>query len=265
MYTLSEESSNLTKNTNVPIMKASLVLILLLAGPMAVGQDNKNQNGQQLQQALDDVGSAKITNMSRTFDNRAINTRGTAFYVTDWRSGVVTIADRVTPYKGQFKLDVMNNRLMVKQPAGDSIWVSADRLSTITLNPLLPGQPAANFRRFATVKADGDLSPASLVRVLNEGTYGALVQLPIRRFYKAAPGDAYSINATINEIRDESVYYVIRPDQTAAKVKLSRRALADAMGEVGKQLDSHAKANNLALKSEKEVVDALAALQSNIR
>lgn len=243
-------------------MKVSLVSILLLAGPMAVGQDNKNQTPQQLQQLVDDTGAgdARLTNMSRTFDNRPINTRGNSFYLPDWRSGIVTIADRVTPYKGQFKLDVMNNRLMVKQPTGDSIWVSADRLSTIVLNPLTPDQPTVNFRRFGTVKTNENLSSASLVRVLHEGTYGALVQLPIRRFYKAAPSDAYSLHATTNEIRDESVYYVIRPDQTAAKVKLGRRVLTDAMGAVGKQLDLHAKANNLTLKSEKEVVDALAGL-----
>lgn len=246
-------------------MKISLFSLLLVAGPMAVGQGNKNMTNQQVQQALDDTGDFKLANMSRTFDNRSLTTRGTPFYASDWRAGMVTIEASQSTYKGQFKLDVMNNRLMVKQPSGDSIWVSSDRLSTVTLNPVIPDQMPATFRRFATVKVDDEALSTALVRVLHEGSYGALVQLPIRRLYKAAPGDPYSLHATTNEIRDESVYYLIRPDQTAVKVKLNRRALTDAMGEQGKPLELHAKANKLVLKSEKEVVDALTAISANSR
>ena len=246
-------------------MKPYLFLALLLAGPMAVGQGNKNQTAQQVQQVLDDTGDFKVANMSRTFDNRTINTRGTAFYVADWRPGEVTIANTMTPYKGQFKLDVMNDRLMVKRPTGDSIWVATDRVSAITLDPTTPDQTAVHFRRFDRARSDEALLQTALLRVINEGAYGALVQLPVRRLYKAAPNDPYSMHATTNEIRDESVYYVIRPDQTAIKVKLNRRSLTEAMGDAGRQLDLHARANNLSLKTEKEVINALSALPGTVR
>jgi hypothetical protein len=246
-------------------MKLYPILALLLAGHMALGQGNKNQTTQQVQQVLDDTGDFKVANMSRTFDNRPINTRGTPFYVSDWRAGEAILANTMTPYKGEFKLDVMNDRLMVKRPGGDSIWVSTDRLTAITLNPAATNEPAVHFRRFELVKSDEQFLQMALLRVLNEGAYGALVQLPIRRFYKAAPNDPYSLHATTNEIRDESVYYVIRPDQMAVKVKLNRRSLTDAMGDVGKQLELHAKANNLSLKTEKEVINALTALPGSVR
>lgn len=246
-------------------MKLYPFLALLLAGPMAIGQGNKNQTTQQVQQVLDDTGDFKVANMSRTFDNRTINTRGNPFYVSDWRAGEVVLANTMTPYRGEFKLDVMNDRLMVKRPVGDSIWVSTDRLNAITLNPTTPDEPTLHFRRFEAARSEEGVLRTALLRVLNEGAYGALVQLPVRQFYKAAPNDPYSMRATTNEIRDESVYYVIRPDQTAVKVKLNRRSLADAMGEVGRQLDLHARANNLSLKTEKEVVAALNALPGSVR
>lgn len=246
-------------------MKLASLLCCLLAGPAALCQGNKDMTNQQVQQSLDDLGNTRMVNSSRTFDNRLIATRGTPFYATNWLPGEVTIIGTKTVYRGQFKLDVMNNRLMVKQPTGDSIWVSSDRLNTITLNPLVNDQMMVHFQRFPTAKSDQPLLSTSLVRVLHEGTYGALVQLPIRQLYKAQPNTGYSSSVPTNEIRDESVYYVVRPNQTTEKVKLNRRSLADALGETGRLLNNHARANNLSLRSEREVIDALKALPVPIR
>ena len=243
-------------------MKLTSLLCCLLAGPAALCQSNKAITNQQVQQSLDDIGNTKMVNSSRTFDNRTITTRGTPFYTTDWLPGEVKISNVSTTYKGQLKLDVMNDRLMVKQPKGDSIWVSADRLSSVTLNPLVNDGMTLTFRRFPTVKTQEPMLRTALVRVLHEGGYGALVQLPVRRLYKAAPGDAYAVNATTSEIRDESVYYMIHPDQTAEKIKLNRRSLVEAIGAAGRQLDNYAKANNLSLRSEREVIEALKTLPS---
>ena len=246
-------------------MKTYPLVALLLAGPVALSQGTKAMPTQLVQQSLDDIGNTRMVNMSRTFDNRTITTRGTPFYLPSWLSGEATIEGSQTRYRGQFKLDVMNDRLLVKQPQGDSIWVSAARLSTLTLNPLANDPASVRFRRFASAVADEPLLHTTFVRVLHEGAYGTLVQLPIRRLYKAAPSDSYSHHATTDEIRDESVYYVIHPDHTTEKVKLNRRSLIDAMGEAGRQLDNHARANNLSLRSQAEVIQALGALQSPVR
>ncbi len=246
-------------------MKTYALIALLLTGSVAMSQGTKSMPPQVMQQTLDDFGNTRMMNASRTFDNRSITLRGTPFYLANWQPGEATIDGNPTRYRGEFKLDVMNDRLLVKQPQGDSIWVSSARLNTLTLNPISNDPATIIFQRFPTAKSDDSRLRTNFVRVLHQGAYGALVQLPIRQLYKASPGDAYSHHATTDEIRDESAYYVIRPDQTTEKIKLNRRSVISAMGAEGPLLDNHARANNLSLKSPEELIRALRAIASPVR
>jgi hypothetical protein len=248
-------------------MILNTVFLWVGVASVALAQTQATMPQPVLQQAVTDMGTDRMINsVSQVFDYRTIATKGSPYYDEAWLPGEVTIGDRTTRYSGQLKLDVLNNRLLMKRPQGDSVWVPTGPLRTITLNPLAGDSRTIRFRHFAEAKFGDPAINESFLRVLHEGDYGTLVQWPIRRLYKARPNDPYNHSPTTEEIRDEPVYYVIRPDHSAEKIKFSRRAVADAMGpQGGPQFEAYLKAQSLPARSAHELAAALQSFAGLVR
>lgn len=236
-------------------MKTLSFLLSLLSG-VVLGQPGQKLSQPVVQQTLTDLSSDRFS-QSQAFDNRPVTRVGSPYYVPDWLPGEVTTLGGEKQYWGMVKVDVYNSRLWLKRAQGDSIPIGLEQVAQLTINPLANDQTTIRFQRFPAAQfADASLKNA-LMRVVHTGPYGTLIEHPVRKHYPPRPNDPYSHNATVDELRDESVLYVIRTDQIPTRTRLTRRALADALGETGPQFERYLRDNDVLLRSAGDVATAL--------
>lgn len=172
-----------------------------------------------------------------------------------WLPGEVSVRSGRQRW-GMVRVDVANNRLWLKQAKGNLLQLPLDQIDQLTLNPLANDQTTVYFRRFPGAPfADTSLNNA-LMRVVHTGPYGTLVEYPVQPHYWSSLSGSDNQRA-VNEPSDEARLHVIRPDQTPTKARLTRRALADALGETGQPLRVHDRGSDALLRSTNDVAAAL--------
>ena len=235
-----------------------LALFLLSSAVAALGQSNTPTETPIIQQNLQELGNPNnISTTVRTFDLRSVSLRGTPLLLSTWTPGSVTLVNGKT-VEAQFKYDVVNRVLLVLRNGKDSTQTAGYYVRAMTLTPA-NGITPMRFERLSDLKADVPEPGPTLVRVIYRGTY-SLLQLPVRKFYKAPPRSPYGNNVDYNEFRDESVYYLVRPDGGAEKVKLSRKALASALQDRADAFGKIVKDQHLDVSIESDAARALASL-----
>ena len=207
---------------------------------------------------MNDVGSFGNTPTAiRTFNFSPVGLKGSPLLLPGWAPGEITFMSgrKLTVEKANY--DVFERQLTFKRSVRDSVRYQGDVVSQFTLLPA--GQAALRFEHLPkTVVTTETALKTELVRVLHKGMY-TLVELPVRKFVKASALQPYGGSSEANdEFRDESVLYLIRPDQTAERVKLTKKSLMAAMQSSGAAFDTYLKANKLDPRLEADVVRALA-------
>ena len=248
------------KNTSFCRNRGAVALLLLATGcPFALRAQSKTV---QEQQVMNDVGSfANTPTAIRTFNFSTVGLKGSPLLLPNWVPGEITFMSgrKLTVEKANY--DVFERQLTFKRTVRDSVRYQADVVKEFTLLPA--NQPALRFEHMpATVVTTETALKNDLVRVVHKGTY-TLVELPVRKFVKATSSQPYGGSSEANdEFKDESVYYLIRPDQTAERVKLTKKSLMGALQTNGPAFDTYLKTNKLDSRLEADVVRALASLDA---
>ena len=250
---------NLTKKMH-QLATTSLVLLGLAGGNTLQAQKT---SAQELQ-AQGSIGSlSNPSSALRSFDFSTIGLKGSPLLLPGWVPGEVTLQSGRQLKTELFNYDVFARQITVKRSATDSIRY---QLETVKLLILRPGEGMLplRFERIPGLITEETALKIDLLRLVYQGTY-SLVQLPLRTFIKAPVKQSYDgLNELNHEYRDESAYYLIRPDRTAERVKLTRKSLVRALKEKGPLLENFLKANPAAnLANEDDTVRALAALNQN--
>lgn len=235
------------------------LLWLLLSSAALFGQSPSTPTETPIfQQNLQELGNPNnVSTTVRTFDLRSVSLRGSPLVFSTWTPGSVTLVNGKTIDNAQFKYDVVNRVLLVLRNGKDSTQTAGYYVQAMTLMP--PGGAPQPYRRLSDLKADVPEPGQTLVRVIHRGPY-SLVQLPVRKFHKAPPRSPYGNNIDYDEFRDESVYYLVRPDGSAEKVKLSKKALASALGDKADAFGKIVKEQRLDVSIETDAAQALALL-----
>ncbi|RYF75502.1 MAG: hypothetical protein EOO39_06830 [Cytophagaceae bacterium] len=197
-------------------------------------------------------------NTLRTFNNSIVGTKGSPLLLPGWAAGELTLDGGKSINTGQFNYDIVNKLVNLKRAARDSVVYESASVYQLILQPT--GMAPLRYEHVPGLITDEAALKTDLLRIIHQGTY-SLVELPVRTYIKAPAKQTYGgLGEASNEYRDESAYYLIRPDHTAERVKLSKKSLVKALKDKGASFESFVKANSTNFDNEADVAKALAAL-----
>ncbi|MBO0937228.1 hypothetical protein J2I47_11775 [Fibrella sp. HMF5335] len=200
-----------------------------------------------------------INSATRTFNLSETALKGSPLAFDNWTPGTLLFKSGNTIANALFNYDALDQEIWVKRSAKDSARYAVAGVKQLSLQSADNNQPT-RYEHLAGVVTDETALKTGLVRVVYQGDY-SLVQLPVKRFYKAPAKQPYGNTQVFDEFRDESAYFIIRPDKTAERVKLNRKALVSALQSKGAAFETVLKDKKLDAKLEADVVTALGALQ----
>lgn len=210
---------------------------------------NARRNGYETYQSTSQiVGSGPYT-MVNTIDHRYEGLRGSPYFLTDWNKGQIEMMAGQNYKDVPIKFDAYRQQLILLRTwvGSDSIIVNASQVKSFQFGNK-DGQFYV-FRRFPDAKTDDITLREGYYLVLYQGK-SALLKRIVKTFKKADYKDAYSNDVRYDEFRSAFSYYLLKPDQTLVKVKLSDKALTDALNDHKDELKAFSKAQNLTYKTE---------------
>lgn len=213
---------------------------------------NAQRNGYETYQSTNQiVGNG--SNSINTIDNRYEGLRGTPYFLNEWNKGLIEMNAGQNYKDVPIKFDAYRQHLILKRPwqGGDSIIVNADQVKSFQLSDG-NGQLYV-FRRYPTAKTSDELLKEGYFMVLYQGKSSLLKRI-VKSFKQADYKNPYSTDTRYDEFRNNFSYYLLKPDQTLEKVKLSDKSLIEAIGDRKDELKAFARQENLTIKSENDAV-----------
>ena len=240
----------------------NLTILLLPAAVLAQTTDKPTEkkalDAPVVQQVVGEMSGNNINSTTRTFNLTEITTKGSPMALGTWTPGTMTMQSGKSLANGLFNIDVVTQEVWLKRSARDSVWFPGASVKELALQSDNNDQ-SIRYEHLTGITTDDAALKTNLVRVVYRGPYW-LVQLPFKRFFKAPANQGYGAGQSYNEFRDESAYYIIRPDKTAERVKLNRKSLAAALQSKGAAFETVLKDKKLDPKIEADVVMALTGL-----
>ena len=210
---------------------------------------NARRNGYETFQSTSQiVGSGPYT-MVNTIDHRYEGLRGSPYFLTDWNKGQIEMMAGQNYKDVPIKFDAYRQQLVLLRTwvGNDSIIVNASQVKSFQFGNK-DGQFYV-FRRFPDAKTDEATLREGYYLVLYQGK-SALLKRIVKTFKKADFKDPYSTDTRYDEFKPIFSYYLLKPDQTLVKVKLSDKALIEALGDHKDELKAFSKEQNLSFKTE---------------
>ena len=208
-----------------------------------------------VQQVVNEMSGSNLNSTARTFNLSETTTKGSPMALSVWTPGTLTFQTGKSITNGLMNYNVMSQEVWVKRSARDSARYTGASVKTLELQLESDNQPI-RYEHLTGVMTDEAALKTGLVRVVYQGPY-SLVYVPVKRFQKAPTSQGYGQGQNFDEYRDESAYYIIRPDKTAERVKLNRKAIANALQSKGAAFETVLKDKKLDPKVEADVVTAL--------
>lgn len=234
------------------------LLALISTSPLQA-QTKQTTQGQADQVRTNIADPYTTTNTLRTFNMSTVGTRGTPLALPNWTPGELTVDGGKPSTAGLFNYDVYSKLVAVKRSPRDSVVYAIASVKQLILKP--DGVAPLLYEHVPDLITDEASLKTDLLRIIHKGTY-SLVEQPVRTFIKAPAKQTYGgMGEVSNEYRNESVYYLVRPDHTVERVKLARKSLVRALKEKGVALESYLKTNPVDLSNEADVAKALASLE----
>ena len=225
-----------------------------MGGPDAMADPEMNMR----LNALNGAGTAP---MIWRVDTRYEGLRGTPYFQPGWANGQIELADGRRFTNVPIKFDAHRQALILLRPkqGNDSIIIDQHTVNQFQLSAATTADDADGrsylFKRYPTAKADDPVVRDGYFLVLYEGKT-ALLKRVAKNFRTADYKAAYSSGVRYDTYADANTYYVLKPDQKLAKVKLSKKSLLDALDSKSDALKTFA--DKLNFKSE---TDAVALMQ----
>ncbi len=181
------------------------------------------------------------------------NAKGTPMLSDSWTLGRVHI-QQTTYASVWLKYNLVTNQLLWRRPAGDSLELNTAQITEFSLGDSLLGKRAA-FRRYLTARIEAPELRTRFFEVRYDAGHAALLRLRTKQL-SSSSGNSPSLNEASPPWWTESTqYYVKRTDNTVVPVRLTEKALLEALGpEHAPELTAYAKQAKLSLKKEADVV-----------
>lgn len=218
-------------------------------GPDAVAEPEMNLR----LNALNGVGTAPLI---WRIDTRYEGLRGTPYFQSQWATGQIELTNGRNYTNVPIKFDAHRQALILLRPkqGNDSIIIDQQTVRRFRLSvPTDADGREYLFQRYPTAKISDPVLRDGYFLVLYEGKT-ALLKRVVKTFRPADFKGAYTSSTNYDAYTDDNTYYVLKADQTLTKVKLSKKALLDALADKGDGLKKFADMHKLALKTENEAV-----------
>ncbi|MBO0950555.1 hypothetical protein [Fibrella forsythiae] len=240
---------------NTPKTLSAAIIALLSLMDVAELQA-QTSSAQEIQ--VTNNASNPTNNTLRAFNLSTIGLKGTPLALPNWAPGELTLDGSQPVTAGLFNYDIYSKLVTVKRSPRDSVVYAIASVKQLILKP--NGVAPLRYEHVPGLITDEAALKTDLLRIIHQGTY-SLVEFPVKQYIKAPAKQTYGgMGEVSNEFRDESVYYLIRPDHTTERVKLSKKSLTKALKDKGAAFESFVKANSIDFDKEADVAKALAAL-----
>ncbi|WP_460970530.1 hypothetical protein [Spirosoma migulaei] len=214
---------------------------------------NAQRNGYETYQSTSQiVGSGPYT-MVNTMDHRYEGLRGTPYFLPAWNKGQIEMVAGQNYKEVPIKFDAYRQHLILLRTwaGNDSIIVNADQVKSFQLKN--PDGQLYVFRHLPEAKNPDEALREGYFLVLYQGK-SALLKRVSKAFKQADYKNPYSSGNRYDEFRDVNSYFILKPDQTLTKVKLSDKAIIETLGDHADELKAFVKQENLSGKTEKEAI-----------
>lgn len=186
-------------------------------------------------------------------DHRYEGLRGTPYLLPEWNKGQIEMVGGQNYTNVPLKFDAYRQQLLLLRTwaGGDSLIVSADQVKSFQMRGS-DGQ-AYLFQRLPTAKTNDEALKEGYFMVLYQGK-SLLLKRVVKTFRPADYKNPYSNGIRYDEFKPAFSYYLLKPDQTLVKVKLSDKALIEALGDRKEELKAFAKQSDLTFGNENDAI-----------
>ncbi len=223
------------------------------AGTIRPSNPNDRRNGYETYQSMNQVVGAGVNTMVNTIDHRYEGLRGTPYFLPEWNKGQIEMVAGQHYKEVPIKFDAYRQYLILLRPqaGNDSIIVNTNQVKSFQFKNS-DGQ-VYTFRHIPTAKTDDEVLKQGYFLVLYQNK-SALLKRILKTFKPADYKNPYSNGTRYDEFRNAVSYYILKPDQTLEKVKLSDKSIIEALGAHADELKAFAKQNNLSGKTENDAI-----------
>ncbi|GAB4041088.1 hypothetical protein GCM10028809_67340 [Spirosoma gilvum] len=217
---------------------------------------NDRRNGYETYQSTSQIVGAGPYTMVNTIDHRYEGLRGTPYFLPEWNKGQIEMVAGQNYKEVPIKFDAYRQHLILLRTwaGSDSIIVNADQVKSFQLKNS-DGQFYL-FRHIPTVKTSDQTLKEGYFMVLYQGK-SALLKRIAKAFKQADYKNPYSNGTRYDEFRDIISYYLLKPDLTLEKVKLSDKSLIEALGDHKDELKAYVKQADLNFKAENDAIQLI--------
>lgn len=221
--------------------------------PVRQANPNDRRNGYETYQSTGQIIGSGPNGMVNTIDHRYEGLRGTPYFLPDWTKGQIEMSAGQNYTSVPLKFNAYQQQLVLLRTwaGNDSILVDADQVKRFTLKNG-DGQLYV-FKRHPTARTTDQTLKNGYFLVLYEGK-NALLKRVAKTFKPADYKNPYANNVRYDEFRDVFSYYLLKPDQTLMKIKLSDKSLIDALGDRKDDLKTFVKQENLSIRTENDAI-----------
>ena len=211
------------------------------------------RNNYETYQSTNQIVGAGPNSMINTIDNRYEGLKGTPYFLPDWIKGQVEMTTGKNYTNVPLKFNAHKQQLILLRTGSgnDSIIVDANQVKRFVLNNN-DGQTYL-FERLPTAKTNDQALKDGYFLVLYEGK-NALLKRIAKTFKSADYKNPYASDIRYDAYQNAFSYYLLKPDQTLTKVKLSDKSIMDALGDRKDELKAFVKQENLMFKTDNDAI-----------
>ncbi|MFN8349159.1 MAG: hypothetical protein U0X91_29435 [Spirosomataceae bacterium] len=182
--------------------------------------------------------------------------RGSPLFMNEWINGEINLADGRVFEDVPLKYNTYTKGLFMKTPAGDSIAVFSNLVSSFIIKDPV-SQSEFVFKRYPLAKTPKKQEMDAYFLVLYEGKT-TLLKLVSKVIKKADYKDPYSNNIRYDTYEDANEYYILKADNSLVKIKKSKKALPETFIDKEQELNEFIIQQHLEVKTDAELVRIVA-------
>ncbi|GAB3775029.1 hypothetical protein GCM10028818_18570 [Spirosoma horti] len=211
------------------------------------------RNGYETYQSTNQIIGAGPNGMVNTLDNRYEGLKGTPYFLPDWINGQVEMTTGKNYTNVPLKFNAHKQQLILLRTGfgNDSIIIDANQVKHFALNSK-DGQ-VYFFERLPTAKTNDQTLKDGYFLLLYQGK-NALLKRIAKTVKSADYKNPYASDVRYDAYQNAFSYYLLRPDQTLTKVKLSDKSIIDALGDRKEELKAFVKQENLLFKTDTDAI-----------
>jgi hypothetical protein len=230
------------------VFKRVKFLLLVTTTTISFAQTDKTLVGteENLRNISRLAGVVYTTNMDGLYEG----IKGTPYLFNEWKKGNIYLMDNTYINDVSIKYNIYTDDILyLNSKSGDSLIIDRSLINSFEIT----GDNSNNLLLFKEIS----LRPykkdkSTFVKVLYDGKSKFIVKYT-KTFIKADYKGAYSAGRKYDEYIDDQQYYIMKDDNTPAKIKLNKKSVTKVLSDKDDKIKSYLNEHKLALDNEDDV------------